>query len=116
MKLHALTGREPREECFIRHGNRSTYVTEIDRPAARRKPRQLSGVKRTSQLNRAAAAYDPKRTLDASFGFRRHSTDLRIAGAIHTSHELMVKASNQEDNHRCMSVQDTAASGGISGR
>jgi hypothetical protein len=23
----------------------------------------------------------PKRTLDASFGFRRHSTDLRIAGS-----------------------------------
>jgi hypothetical protein len=39
-----------------------------------------------------------------------------LLGAIHTSHELMVKTSNQEDNHRCMSVQDTAASGGISGR
>ena len=39
-------------------------------------------------------------------------------------HELMVKTSTGDrhifcfgrDNHRCMSVQDTAASGGISGR
>jgi hypothetical protein len=30
--------------------------------AAQQQPRQLSGVKRTSQLDRAAAANDPKRT------------------------------------------------------
>ena len=40
----------------------------------------------------------------------------RLLGAIHTFHELMVKTSNQGDNHDAMSVQDTTASGGISGR
>src|SRR6516165_4941825 len=52
----------------------------------------------------------PKRTLDASFGFRRHSTDLRIAGS--HSHLARIDGENLQpgDNHRCISVQDTAAS------
>ena len=42
---------------------------------------QLLGVKRTSDGHALMSAYDPKRTLNASFGFRRHSTDLRIVGS-----------------------------------
>src|SRR5262249_45366937 len=41
----------------------------------------LLGVKRTLIEEAAMSAFDPKRTLNVSFGFRRHSTDLRIAGS-----------------------------------
>jgi hypothetical protein len=42
---------------------RRSPVMALSCRAGRRQPRQLSGVKRTSQLDRAAAASDPKRTL-----------------------------------------------------
>src|SRR5262249_7529696 len=74
----------------------------------------LSGVKRTFLQLASMSVIDPKRTSDASFGFRRHSTDLRIAGS--HSHLSRIDGENLQPGGlpRCMSVQDTAASGGIS--
>ena len=46
--------------------SKQSLLTQSGR-AGRRKPRQLSGVKRTPQASAAAAAFDPQATLDNQF-------------------------------------------------
>ena len=70
------------------------------------------GTKRTSRDAQSMSAFGGK----ADIARRCPIVPCGLLGAIHTSHELMVKTSNRGDNHDAMSVQDTTASGGISGR